>query len=387
MTDLRVTYPSLFIALLIVGFEFISFIPQIFGVDSQVVTIPYRILFVFLGIALFVNKKQFPLNKMPVDFVSILIFWLIYLFKGITDLIFNYQEFHLLSGNFFLFSVLLCFFPMLPMLLSFTEKEIDEAKRITLFLTIIINLWSLVNNSSGLIEGTTVRFLGNDILNPISYGHTGVILILLAITYLSGSNLIFRLFYFGLILVGIANIGLSASRTPVMELLASLVFIFILDFRNIKAKNMALVTVLFSLAIYYFWDYLFVFNTLFDRIENTGINSDMGNVERVDLFSDAIKTAIANPVLGEHAIGSYPHNLILEAFMALGVIGGFLMIYIFFIGTTAVIRLMKNSKLNWLGLLLLTQLVSSLMSGAIWNNMIFWPLIALVLNLKHKELE
>ncbi len=358
--------------------------PKLVGVDSHLVSIPYRALFVFLGIALFVYKKQLPLNAMPVDFVPVLIFWVIYIFKALTDLIFNYTEYNLLAGNFFLFSVVLCFFPMLPVLLKFTYKEVNEAKRITLLLTVAVNIWSLVNNFSGFSEETTTRFLGNEILNPISYGHTGVILILLAVSYLHNNNLVLKLFLFGLIILGTANVALAASRTPVMELIASLLFLFIINFRKIRFKNILFVFIVLGLLFYYFSDYFFVFNTLVDRLESTGLNSDQGNVERVDLFSDAIRVAYENPLFGAHAINSYPHNLILESFMALGLFGGFLMIYIFFRGIAAAVYLMQNPKLNWLGLLLLTQLVSSLMSGAIWNSMIFWPMLALGLNLKHK---
>jgi len=381
----RIDSYVVFIALTIIGFEFISFFAGSVAGESRIVTVPYRAAYILIIIFLLIRKRFIYNVTIPLQFIPVLIFWIFYILKAISDLFFHFSEVREFAGEYFLFSIGLCFLPMFPMLIKINKWELKNAKYLSVILALIANIWGFKNNFFSVKEEQLGRFLGNEILNQISYGQTGVILIILSITSLSESSLIKKICYAGFIILGLANIGLAASRGPMIQLAVCLLIFIFINVKRIGIKNFIFLGVGVLFVLVYFADKLILFSTLIERLNDTGFNNDDGNAERFYLIKDGWQSFLDNPFLGDRAIGIYPHNLILEGLMALGILGGILMVIIFIIASIEALKAVKNSAYAWLGLILIMQILASLSSGSIYNSFLFWPIMALVFNVNHKN--
>lgn len=96
---------------------------------------------------------------------------------------------------------------------------------------------------------------------------------------------------------------------------------------------------------------------------------------------NAIDQAVRNPLLGsaytELQTGQYPHNLLLESFMALGVVGGVLLLFICLrAGFRAAVRLRLGELL--LPLLFVQYFVGAQFSSSLWGAEAFWAIVVLL---------
>ena len=117
------------------------------------------------------------------------------------------------------------------------------------------------------------------------------------------------------------------------------------------------------------------------RVNESLLSSDQISFGREEHFKSAFKQFINNPILGDKIFDNYsnfyPHNLFLESFMALGLFGGLLFIFIIF-------RNLVNfqQKKNYLNLYVLFSifLLFVCTSGSIWNSFEFWVILILINN-------
>ena len=75
---------------------------------------------------------------------------------------------------------------------------------------------------------------------------------------------------------------------------------------------------------------------------------------------------------------SYPHNLIVEAFMATGLLGGLIFLYLNF-RVLQLVHLMKDTEKFWLGLLFIQFFIFSMFSGNLYTSFFYWIFLTLVL--------
>lgn len=384
----RTSYLQVFIiAFGLLGFELISYLPQLLHVDSRVVTVPYRGVYFFFCICTLINFKWFNNVRFSKEFVPVLFFWLFYTFRVIYDLNFEEQIIKTPIFDFILFAFVLSLFPILPLMIKLNLETLQKARFVLFIMAIAVNFFGFASNfQNAQPEAVGTRFLGNEILNPISYGQAGVALVILSITYFFKQDLVRKLFLLGCMVIGLANIAFAASRGPMIQLGIVLIFFIVFNIRNIGYKNLLIMAILFLGVGFYFRDYLLFFDSLLARLEETGINTEGGgNEERYFLFKGALEQFYNAPFFGdfieERRFGGYPHNVILESFMAMGVIGGVLIIYIYIVSIKNALALIKIEPTAWLALLLIMQLIAGLTSGSIYASFSFWALISICANL------
>ncbi|MHA8072231.1 O-antigen ligase family protein [Aquirufa ecclesiirivi] len=374
------------ISFAILGFQMVSILPEVVGVESRIVTVPYRAFYlVIVMLVIFLFRWQFKINKY---FVPILAFIFFYFIRSVYDSITKYDELKHILVDFWLFAYLIGFFPMIPLLFKVNTNTLNTAKAVLFVMVIIVNILGFKNNYGSFgEENIGARFFGNEILNQITYGQTGVIMVIMCLSYFYSQKLIGKLVLLPFIGLGLMNLAFAGSRGPMIELSLAIICFIVVNFKKIGAINLTIAIIFFISLGIYFRDYLIFFNTILDRLQDTRFNQGNGSEERYFLFKNSWEQFWANPVFGYVGIGEYPHNLILEAFMALGFAGGILMIYIVIIAFRNCIALVKIETTNWIALIFLMHIIAAFISGSIWNSFEFWSLLALSFSLyQHRNL-
>ena len=107
---------------------------------------------------------------------------------------------------------------------------------------------------------------------------------------------------------------------------------------------------------------------------------------RATYARDAWQQFIDHPVLGssldERVSGYYPHNVIIESFMATGILGGmaFVMLVVLSLVATA-LTIHRGHAGSWVGLLYLQYLVGAQFSGALYLSNTMWAFMAAVVTM------
>jgi hypothetical protein len=184
-----------------------------------------------------------------------------------------------------------------------------------------------------------------------------------------------RIFWSIIVILGGYLFVAGGSRGPIVALLIAIFVTTLASTRNARIQVISVFTAVLT---------IFIFGApelILERFLIAG--SDASSLERVDVASLAIETAVAYPVLGygyvEPVTGYYPHNLVIEAALALGITGAFLMLWI----QVAMIRaswiLAQNGEklLPFLGLIALSN---AWISGSIWGAGSFFAIVWIMQN-------
>ena len=104
---------------------------------------------------------------------------------------------------------------------------------------------------------------------------------------------------------------------------------------------------------------------------------------RVGLWGLALGQFFGSPVVGSGIVEQvnqvYPHNHVIESFMATGFIGGSAFVVISFIGLKASLVLLRgNSTQGWIGVIYVFYFVGGLVSAPIYNYEFWFSLCATV---------
>lgn len=379
-------FANSFIILLIVGFFFIGTIPALTGLSENSLAVPYR-MFV-LGLSLiFIFSAIFSkrINKINLKSASFFfIFWALYSVRIINDLYINPITLFpdTSPSQYFQFAFGVTLIPSIALLLIVQAYNINlnwilKWLYISLFLILSIALYY---RSGSELEGRTTGGLN---IGVILFGHYGATLAILSVYYLVKGNisLINKLFYILGFIVGFVGIFVSASKSPFVAFIAVLVLFFYLWYGKIKS---AIIIAFFGILLGSFYIEIVSFlnqyfnSNFLDRLLYT---IEVGEDEaRGNLMSVAINEFIESPFFGNAMLiqeggmaGSYPHNLIVEAFMATGFFGGIIFLFWEIKCLRITVKSIKiHSEISWIALLFLQHLVFGMFSKNLYANDLFW---------------
>lgn len=395
-------FPSIFIALSLAGFELamILFVPTI-DIDTmmnfdyedlskitQVVTIPFRILMLGLVIyAILFYKSNGTYSSKQVQLYQLL--WMLWLLRFSYD-IFIRTDLPITIGTKNFIFIVLSFVDIFVVKKIFAKIDWTITYRITLGLIITAIVGMLIKNPIFLLGADDVvgRIGGTTGLNPISTASIAAcvpIMLLYSKSYLK-TNMIGKVLFFMLILVSMVIILRASSRGPLISLAATIVL-----YRVFKSKNSGKgIATLVILCFSFFFLKDFIINIISDIspvLADRFDGKDESYYQREFMYNSAINNFLSNPIFGyahgvlfQGKIG-YPHNLVFEAFNALGLFGGVLTLYLMYAAFKASHDLIRRqSKIGWIGLLIMMQLIQGLFSGKFYGEerlTILWVLIFL----------
>ena len=232
-------------------------------------------------------------------------------------------------------------------------------------------------------------------INPISLGHYGASLALLGLFFWLNYQQLFpkkklRFLKFASMasmLIGIVVVMLASSRGPFLALLVSAFIVIIKQGkRNFRTFLLLAVIALSAMAGTVFA--ASYGSTFFERLFALGdeLEVEESGLGRASLYSLTFQIISQNPLFGagiELPGYGYPHNLILEGFLPLGILGGILFLWLYFRGVSQSFRSLnkQNSAWGWVGMLFIQRAVGATFSGSLNASYPFWYLLFAVLAL------
>ncbi|TDU24135.1 hypothetical protein DFR24_4398 [Panacagrimonas perspica] len=224
------------------------------------------------------------------------------------------------------------------------------------------------------LTSTTGR-LSTESLNPISLGHLAASGILCGAVLCEASTRRLRaLLVFvmaGLLLVLLQ----TGSKGPAVALIFALA---IWAVRRGHLIKILLVSVPIALL-------LSTFNELPLLSRISGAEEDLSTLERVVLLNDSLQQIVASPWVGSSSVelksGHYPHNVFVEAAMALGIPLASMFVLIVSRGAMVGWHLI-GTRSNLLGMLFVQSLIISVTSGSLYGSTLLWLCLILMFGMR-----
>lgn len=376
--------------LTIAGYPLVSTFPVLLGVSSRFFSVPFRASMLLLS--LFVVLRLITGVTRPyrgLFWVPFVLFWGIYSLRLVSDTIIAPIPLAFQPYEYLLFAYGMCLVPTLAFMAEPSAILARDAAKVTLVLASIAAVAAVGTIWFGISSGTTEAVEGvraqSETLNPISLGHLGASIVLLAVYFaLDARRLLIMAF---LTLVGVAGlvaVALSASRGPVLSLACAMLVIFGARFfrRPSIGQVVALVGGITIALIIFYW----VEDSL--GFEIVSRLTALGNVEydttgslRIELTRGAWQQFLDSPFLGsaleERNSHFYPHNVVIEAFMAGGICLGVVFTLMLIWAAASAVRLVyTDNGAGWIGALFVQYAVAAMSSGALFSSQAMWSLMA-----------
>jgi O-antigen ligase len=397
------------------GYGIISFLASD-PVTTQLVTVPYRAIVLSLNLCLIVvnfdlikikarHRLSTPVKSLANKRISILLvtFIILYSIRVLYDTTGSGSAAEN-PGTF-----LLLWFPItLIPAINFLHIDFSKSNTYLIYSWIflcVIGAGILVLNPSESEQFTSFGGrLSNLALNPIALGHYAASLALLGLfislnqkTVLSGllgkfSKIVFP----ATAAIGVVGVFLSGSRGPFISLIVCTLILFLTSSQKTQMGLKFVVTLVFIAGLFWF-GISFALEQGSGSIERifateeefSGTSQYSGTGQsRLYLYSLVLEKVEKHPLFGfglELPDGfGYPHNLILESFLALGILGGsmFIFLQIYMISQAFGLLKSKNSSKaawGWVGILFIQYFIASMFSGSIYGSYILWYMMFAVL--------
>lgn len=386
---------SVFVVLAIIGYPSVAAVSSIFELPSTPLSVLLRATTLMVAFVIILRASNTNnLNGQGLNLILLLVFWGAYLARIFVDTLILESNLSRPNADYWIWSIGACLIPTLAAMHMRGEAAIESATTPLFYLALAVSIAIVTFGSSlydkGMDELVDIGRLSLTALNPISAGHVGGTLVLLGTWGLLSpgrpnyGQIRWYLYLIGLI-VGLYLLVTAASRGPIVALLATLVFYLVAS--NVRRALRYTPIVLGVLAISYllagqiesYGEY-----RLLSRIMNVGTGDDMAIVGRQESFYGAFQQFLGSPLIGdsleEKTTNFYPHNILLEALMATGLIGGLpFMALLYKALSRARALISRNAPTGWIALLFIQYLVGAQFSGAIYINTVFWMLLGMLL--------
>jgi O-antigen ligase len=235
-------------------------------------------------------------------------------------------------------------------------------------------------------------YQGNEILNHISYGHMGVTAVILGLFVLLQIGHLGRPWYLRLLAAGVVCLGAfsmlaSASRGALVAGVILVPVVAYLGFRRGSRLLTIGICIVLGFSLSVTLTYLSKNGAKLDRIIGAASAYSIasnGVYERQSMITDAWNEYLEHPWLGSSIVErrslSYPHNAIVEAFMATGAFGGTvfaLLVLTAIYRASSLIR--RHPAMAWVPICFFQQLIGAMFSGGLYGNPLLWGMMAIML--------
>lgn len=400
LSNLNITFSTLFLAVVVIGYPLITslFLPAVSDVEgvSQTVTIPFRAGVLFLMLYLISINIKKTIRPFPLPLFVLILYWILLVFRMTYDILFRTDVFLLDTTQLWLYVYGICLAGLVTSLKTYNNIDYDKAYMWIwwgLFIVLVLTLFSnqaLIGNTD-----SEYRVDGNIALNTISFGNIGVTATLLTIYMLKEKNLskIYKILAVILIIISIYSMLRAGSRGPILNFLVVLLFWYFSKRRKLGLGIISLFIVL--LIIVFTFDNILslmgrVSPVIEDRLRET-LEGRGGN-ERNLLYDAAVSAFVERPFIGKQfgifdGMGgyAYAHNIILDSLMALGIVGGIMMMYILSCALKACYLNIHTNNHYWLSLILLQQMTSLMVSGTFYQDQLFSVLLVIHFSIHKKS--
>ena len=376
------------------GFLMVSYIPGALGVDSRVATVPFRglmLLFELYALFRFLSAGHVRMGMSIVSAVA-LFFWTVYSLRFIADAAFLQVPLGTPPSEMALSLFAIC----LPtFLVSYQIRDIELYRKALIWSMLALGvccLASMLRTRTSQDVTLHGRYQGNDILNSVSYGHMGVTAIILGLFVLLQIGGVKRAWYLrvgaaGTVCLGAFSILAASSRGALVAGILVVPFVGYLGLRHgSRFLTVAMCVVLgfvLSATVTYFSQNGPKLTRLLASAAAYDTTSDSVN-SRHNMIRDAWGEYTDHAWLGSSVVERnaliYPHNVLVEAFMATGTFGGAAFAFLILAAIYRAMRLLRRDPVTaWISCCFFQQLIGAMFSGGLYGNVALWGMLAIVL--------
>lgn len=397
------------------AYPIVASVATLAKIPTTPINVGVRGLYVILSLAiLFLSIFKKSTYKFRWFNSLLLIFWLCYAIRLVYDIeIMQVKERDYLNITIYLFAFGNCMLPAFAMIVGskyINLKQLETSIIAILFVSNILIIILLAFQSGLSLELFIIRqrILGankDNVINEITLSFTGCQLFVFALNLLlldgKSHSKLFRLFLILCLLIGIFNLFVGGSRSPMI--LLSLLTIYTVGFyfkkihrfqrflNNIKV--FVIIGILAMLGLFAVSKLRNVDFALLERLTQTTTERKKGEKEERDFMQEtAMEQFYSSPIIGHQYLNTfnfiYPHNILIEVLMALGAVGAAL----FYPFTVKLIYQLIKRPFQYaqsfrLGNIVWLSLLVTLFSGALWNSTDFWVLSVFWINIKNSQLQ
>jgi hypothetical protein len=369
-------------AVALAGFPLIALLPPLFNVESRVITVPFRAFCVFFSCVVLAVYGIYRNHLVRGWYwFGVTMLWALLLIRMTFDLIIHPIATVIPSSDYWPMALGLSLVLPLSLAVVGTRETYTIGRRIC---------FPLVCIAAVLIAGTGLRSysssaysegrLGTEVLNPISIGQLGASLVILS---LSGPLLKRRWLDVTLRIVS-SGVGVMMTLLTNARGAQGALFICIL-LLMIKAGRKPFIILILSVVCL-----AYPFIQVVDMVESSTQIRVFGRWSetidptqttsagfRIVLLQRAFQQFLEHPVTGNAMVevesGLYPHNIVAEAFMATGIMGGVVLLGLLVFGCRCANKLVSSGPAyRWIGLLYFQVVVASMLSGSLLADNSFW---------------
>jgi O-antigen ligase len=377
----------------VVGFPLVAAMSELVPVSNTALSIVMRSIIATLSIIIiFSNFTSISPNNISFIKLSFFLFWTLYLIRMYADTFINSGSLSRDPQIYWMFAIGGCLLPATALMTTFNIRFSLEPYKIIVLITVFTLAVAIPTSTTNFTTDYGFTYdTGRaqlKALNPISFGHLGVTSFLLGYYYLRFQKWSpFSWVATFALIIGLTATFMSASRGPLLALIttvgicefakrgygASLVLWFSVPLVMVSSIDLRFLDKEFGVRF-------------FSRVEEFLGLSDAASRSRLVSFNGAWSQFLDNPFLGsgleEKVTGFYPHNVVLEAFMAIGILGGVLVIFIIFFALINSFKLISSgSSYGWAAPLCMQYTVAAQFSGAIYSSTILWTLVGFLISI------
>lgn len=351
----------------IIGVAPFTITSELFKVEHIIFSIFYRTIFFLIALILLLNSDLKKLLKAR-HIQLFLLFFSLYFIRVLFDTLIMPKELGFPIEKYYSFTIGVVMIPALAFNFRLEKTELEKAFKIIVLIFFLICIYSLFVSNFQFENGSN-RLWGGKTLHPIGLGHIAVTNIVISLYFFKGFKNKNILLIVSNIFISLITLSLTESRGPIVALfLMMIIYLFFIG--GIEKNNKYLVVVIFFV--------LALLLSLFSEFNNRVAYTITNGGARLEHWRIATEQFISNPIWGssleENVNKIYPHNILIESFMALGIFGGIIficLISIYFICGSKILK--TGSKIDKLLVILFVQyFVSSMFSGSLIGNYLVW---------------
>jgi hypothetical protein len=380
----------LFVAVLtlsVVGYPLVAGLPIILGAPSRTVTVPFRMAVALAAVLLIGRAIAHGRAYRGIMWFPLAAFWALYTARILLDTTIAPVTLGTPPMEYLLYAFGICLIPALAVTETPGSATLERSLRaitilgaVAIIANIVAGIHEVLSGNLSVISGG--RFI-TETINPISMGHLGTTVITLSAFQLirprrDGEKS--RAWLLITLLLGAISIGISAANGPMLALAVTGSFLLLMDWR--AGHYGRVVTVLLAIPIAAWQAAEFFQRHGFNVISRA--QAALDDTPRFRLFQGAVDQYLSHPLFGSSVVErvslTYPHNVLLEGFMAVGFLGGVLFILFFVPAVGKALRLSASgSDAMWMGLLALQYSLGALTSGALFGSPEMWIFLMAVI--------
>lgn len=373
------------VTLTIAGYPIVAATSQLLGVENRPLSILMRIALLLVCFVLLIRFFPLRIHRKTLAFwLAWWFFWTLYLVRLALDTFLNPTALQLPPSEYALFAIGVCLIPGVSTVLGNVKGGVRfTLSRLLWLITagIVLNIYVIFFIQGSVDVDPGALRVETEVLNPITLGHLGVSVLLLALWKINDSQPSILVYALSCSAVAVAIIAVisSGSRGPVVSCFVALALYALVLPTHFFSRLTLFGLAIASLLVAFNADIL-ISTFLFERLSEQLFQDDA----RAKLLGEALELIKTYPFFGAgiEPLETYPHNLVLESFVAVGLLTGlpFCFMLAFAIGKIFEVAQVNKSKF-WVCILFIQYLVGAMLSGAIYVSSTFWVLMALTVTL------